>query len=305
MNAPALTAPVPSLDALAAQINAAHAEAQAASTLAVDRAHDAGDRLLLAKAQVEHGQWLPWLSANCPAVAVRTAQAYMRLAGNWGTLETKYADSAYLSIDAAIKLLAAPKPANLTKKRLPKAPVKTATPVADLPLPAPPRPVAVAVQSDFDAAMVALGQPVALDLSFPPPAPKKPLTPEQESMLELDSKRRKPLGLPFQEPEPSPESLGFVGIAAMLQLDGRFNDLLASALSGTDTLGFQRVLRPIEEIRDLMPEYLKTTEQARTAVDLLEILTQQARLRRAWLEIHPEPARPAMSSKALAAALWL
>ena len=97
--------PGPALATLAAEINAEHDAAERTARTAIDHARAAGERLLLAKAQVAHGQWLPWLSANCPAVAVRTAQAYMRLASNWGTLETKCADSAYLSIDAALKLL--------------------------------------------------------------------------------------------------------------------------------------------------------------------------------------------------------
>ena len=100
--------PVASLVELAAAINAEHAAAERTARTALDHARAAGEKLLLAKAQVEHGQWLPWLSAHCPAVAVRTAQAYMRLAGNWGTLEAKYATVAYLPINDALKLLNAP-----------------------------------------------------------------------------------------------------------------------------------------------------------------------------------------------------
>ena len=100
--------PVASLGELAAAINAEHQAAERTARTALDHARAAGDKLLLAKAQVEHGQWLPWLSAHCPAVAVRTAQAYMRLAGNWGTLQAKYATVAYLPINDALKLLNAP-----------------------------------------------------------------------------------------------------------------------------------------------------------------------------------------------------
>lgn len=100
--------PVPALDTLAAEINAEHDAAERTAQTALDHARAAGERLLLAKAQVEHGQWLPWLSVNCPTVAARTARAYMQLARNWKTLETKTADSANLSIDAALKLLNAP-----------------------------------------------------------------------------------------------------------------------------------------------------------------------------------------------------
>lgn len=100
--------PGPALATLAAEINAEHDAAERTARTAIDHARAAGERLLLAKAQVAHGQWLPWLSANCPAIADRTARAYMQLARNWGKLETKTADSANLSIDAALKLLNAP-----------------------------------------------------------------------------------------------------------------------------------------------------------------------------------------------------
>ena len=106
--------PVASLVELAAAINAEHAAAERTARTALDHARAAGDKLLLAKAQVEHGQWLPWLSSNCPALSARTARAYMQLSRNWGTLETKTADSANLSIDAALKLLNAPEPDPIT-----------------------------------------------------------------------------------------------------------------------------------------------------------------------------------------------
>ena len=102
--------PVASLVELAAAINAEHAAAERTARKAIEHAKAAGEKLLLAKAQVEHGQWLPWLSAHCQELSARTAQAYMRLAGNWGTLEAKYATVAYLPINDALKLLNAPEP---------------------------------------------------------------------------------------------------------------------------------------------------------------------------------------------------
>jgi Protein of unknown function (DUF3102) len=39
----------------------------------------AGDLLIEAKAQLKHGQWLPWLRENC-LISERTAQLYMRCA---------------------------------------------------------------------------------------------------------------------------------------------------------------------------------------------------------------------------------
>ena len=150
----ALTLIEPTLAQLATEINAAHAAAQALSSQAVERAHDAGIWLNQAKAQVEHGQWLPWLAEHCPDVAVRTAQAYMRLAQDWPKLESEIRNGvAHLPFRQAIKLLSAPKPANLTKKRTAKPPAKSATGVAHLP-----------------AALGAPSNPEpALDLSFPPP----------------------------------------------------------------------------------------------------------------------------------------
>ncbi len=288
MNAPALIDPTFDLDALAAEINAAHSEAQAFSSQAVERAHDAGIRLTQAKAQCQHGDWLPWLAEHCPAVSERTARAYMQLARDWKALETQNGNAvADLSFRQAIKLLSAPKPANLTKKHPPKPVAKTATPGAYLPKPEPPR--IVSKPGTFEAALV----PVAkLDLSFPPP--KQPLTPEQEYIAVSDAARRKRKGLPEPEPEqePDPTLLGFVGIAAMQQLDGRFNDLWEVVFPAPEHVYFQQILRPVEEIRDYIPKDVRNIKQAQATVEFLEILTQQARLRLAWLEIHPEPVRP-------------
>jgi Protein of unknown function (DUF3102) len=102
------TAPALSLATLAAVINAEHDAAERTARTAVDHARAAGEKLLLAKAQVEHGQWLPWLAEYCPALADRTARAYMRLARNWVMLESKSATVANLTINDALKLLNAP-----------------------------------------------------------------------------------------------------------------------------------------------------------------------------------------------------
>lgn len=277
MNALALVDPT--LSVLAAEINAAHSDAQALSNRAIERAHDAGIRLIQAKAQVEHGQWLPWLAEHCPAVAVRTAQAYMKLAQDWPKLESEIRNGvAHLNFRQVIKLLSAPKPAKPAQKRLPKTPAKCATPVAVLPKPEP-QPAKAPVAK--------------LDLSFPPPPPKAKLTPLQEYLAAGDAARRA-AGLPVADPirEPDPESLGFIGITAMQRLDGQFNETLDRVFPAPEHVYFQAILRPIEELRDFIPKDVRTTEQAQATVDLLEIITQQARLRLAWLEIHPEPVRP-------------
>ena len=64
---------------LPAQINAAVGEAEGHANMAVQAALKAGALLNHAKTLVPHGEWERWLTDNC-AVAVRTAQAYMRLA---------------------------------------------------------------------------------------------------------------------------------------------------------------------------------------------------------------------------------
>jgi phage N-6-adenine-methyltransferase len=68
------------LEAVAADINLAHREAQQYAAKAVERALTAGDLLLEAKTRVAHGQWLPWLKENCPDISTRTIQNYMRVA---------------------------------------------------------------------------------------------------------------------------------------------------------------------------------------------------------------------------------
>lgn len=98
------------LEALALAINEEHALAEQYATMAIHRAHRAGDLMLAAKQRVAHGQWLPWLKANCPTIKDRTARAYMQLARNWATLESKTATVADLTINEALKLLAEPRP---------------------------------------------------------------------------------------------------------------------------------------------------------------------------------------------------
>lgn len=102
------TPPALALDALAAAINADHDAVEQMARSTLDRARAAGDKLLQAKAQVAHGQWLPWLAEHCPRMSERTAQAYMKLAREWEVLMLKNADSAHLTLDGALKLLAAP-----------------------------------------------------------------------------------------------------------------------------------------------------------------------------------------------------
>ena len=93
---------------LADAINAEHQACKAALQATLDHAICAGDYLLQAKGELTHGQWLPWLKDNCH-FSRRTAQNYMRLAEHKHRL-TNAQTSAHLSIDAALKRLAAPRP---------------------------------------------------------------------------------------------------------------------------------------------------------------------------------------------------
>jgi Protein of unknown function (DUF3102) len=68
-----------SLGDLAARIRAEHQAASDALKASVHHAIACGTLLLEAKKEVEHGEWLDWLNANCD-IPERTVQAYMRLA---------------------------------------------------------------------------------------------------------------------------------------------------------------------------------------------------------------------------------
>jgi hypothetical protein len=96
-----------SLAHLAARINAEHEACAAAMRRSYAHAVTAGELLAEAKSNIPHGQWLPWLTANC-AVSPRTASLYMRLARNREAIE-KSATVADLTIRAAIRFLD-PKP---------------------------------------------------------------------------------------------------------------------------------------------------------------------------------------------------
>ena len=70
-----------SLVDLAARIRAEHLATSEALKSSVEHAIKAGELLLEAKAQLKHGQWLPWLSQHCE-LSERSAQLYMRIAKN-------------------------------------------------------------------------------------------------------------------------------------------------------------------------------------------------------------------------------
>jgi N6-adenosine-specific RNA methylase IME4 len=95
--------PSNSLADLAARIRAEHVAMQRG----VEHAMRAGDLLLEAKAQLRHGQWLPWLTENC-SMSERTAQLYMRVAERRSELEAKAQGLADLTLEGAARLLAKP-----------------------------------------------------------------------------------------------------------------------------------------------------------------------------------------------------
>jgi Protein of unknown function (DUF3102) len=95
------------LPVLAATINE-HLEAvETAIRRGLDNAIAAGLLLVEAKELVAHGEWLPWLKANC-RLSERQARTYMRLARHRHRLES--AVTADLTIAAAEALVGRPRP---------------------------------------------------------------------------------------------------------------------------------------------------------------------------------------------------
>ena len=77
-----------SLADLAARIRVEHEAVAVALRDSVRHAIVAGELLVEAKAQLVHGQWLPWLRGHC-AISERTAQLYMRVAKNRAEIEAQ------------------------------------------------------------------------------------------------------------------------------------------------------------------------------------------------------------------------
>ena len=74
-----------------------------------------GELLNRVRDSLQHGQWLPWVEANCP-FSERRAREFMQIADEWPRLEaalaSKSADTADFPMSGALKLLARPKPIN-------------------------------------------------------------------------------------------------------------------------------------------------------------------------------------------------
>jgi Protein of unknown function (DUF3102) len=87
---------------LAQAIDREHAAAIGSARCAIEHAVECGRLLIQAKAQVAHGEWLPWIEANT-TVHPRTAQVYMRLARELPKLSEANANRvAHLTIREAI-----------------------------------------------------------------------------------------------------------------------------------------------------------------------------------------------------------
>ena len=75
-----------SLPELAARVRAEHTAVAAALKDSLRHAITAGKLLIVAKAQVPHGQWFSWLREHC-AISKRTERFYMRAAKNRAEIE--------------------------------------------------------------------------------------------------------------------------------------------------------------------------------------------------------------------------
>jgi hypothetical protein len=93
-----------SLPELAARIRAEHEATAVAMQRGVEHAMAAGDLLIEAKAQLKHGQWLPWLAEHC-AMSERSAQLYMRIAKNRKAIEANTQQFADLNLNQVAALL--------------------------------------------------------------------------------------------------------------------------------------------------------------------------------------------------------
>jgi hypothetical protein len=95
-----------SLTDLAARIKTEHEIVEKHLRKGVERAVEAGKLLIEAKAQLKHGQWLPWLRDHC-GIPDRTARHYMRLAKH----EAEIGNLADLTLEQAVALISPAAPA--------------------------------------------------------------------------------------------------------------------------------------------------------------------------------------------------
>lgn len=93
------------LERLATKINAEHDAFRSGISDSVKHAIAAGELLIEAKGKVQHGEWLPWLAANC-SFAQPTASLYVRAANKKAEIERQITNGVInLSLREVIALL--------------------------------------------------------------------------------------------------------------------------------------------------------------------------------------------------------
>jgi hypothetical protein len=109
INTTTLTASAqPSLPELSGQIDKAVCDANGHAGAAVAAARRAGALLCQAKELVPHGEWADWITSNTK-LSMRSAQAYMRLAGKLDMLPPEHATAvAHLPLREAMKAITTP-----------------------------------------------------------------------------------------------------------------------------------------------------------------------------------------------------
>jgi hypothetical protein len=106
---PEMSNDIVDLVAIAREINASEARIEALKARAVEEAVVQGNLLAKAKAALPHGQFTPWLQANCHVTPVQ-ARKYMRLAaGVAGLPEPDRARLLHMGFEAAVKEVTQPK----------------------------------------------------------------------------------------------------------------------------------------------------------------------------------------------------
>jgi hypothetical protein len=96
------------LNVIAEKLKRLHGEFLSLAGRSLSVARESGDLLIEAKDELKHGEWESWLETYFPGSS-RTAEAYMRIASRWDSIEAKAQTTADLTLDAALKLLAKPK----------------------------------------------------------------------------------------------------------------------------------------------------------------------------------------------------
>jgi Protein of unknown function (DUF3102) len=161
-----------SLEELAARIKAEYEATRTNIRHALASALRAGELLIAAKARLRHGEWLPWLRDHCD-MSERSAQAFMRVGRNREEIESNPQTTADLTLDAALQLLAKPKPtAARADEGSTNEPSDRAADLAAAAVRIRALMVGVPVAEEPHAVQVEISEPAA---EAEPPAAKRPL----------------------------------------------------------------------------------------------------------------------------------